>query len=230
MDLGITLYWYAVAIVLYGLLTTIYKSNPFYDAVEGIGIGAAVGLTFWDNYNTIRTQLYIPLADNFATQWWLIFAALLGISYFFLYIRSLSEIFRFVSVFSLSLSLGQAVRTTTASMWQMVWTAANTQDLGYIVVWVFFILSMIYFIYAKKLEGPLAIPREIGRWLLVFELGALITPLYFRGVEAILGWTYKVNTSPAWWIPYAIFAVIAVDALNSKYHFITRRQEETART
>lgn len=226
MDIYYTIFYFALAFVLYGLLTTIYRTNPFYDAIEGLGIGAAVGSTLWNQLNQANTQLYIPITSNFGANWYLIFAVLLGAFNFFVYIRRYVEIFRFVAIIALAISIATTVRTNTAVFWQMVWYSAQLQvDPMYIFVWITFIGSMFYFIYAKKLDKPFAIPREIGRWFIVFELGALLTPLFFRGVEAMIGWTYRINTSPAWMVPYIVFAFVALDALNSKYHFLGKQKE-----
>lgn len=225
-----TLFWIATAFVLYGILSTIYRTNPFYDSVEGIGIGAAVGMAFWDNFKTIHTQLYLPITTNFGANWWLIFAILLGVLHFFLYIRSLIEVFRFAAVVVLSISIATIVRTNTAAIWQQVWSSARLYDFSYFVLFICFLFGVLYFIYSRKLEKPLRVPREIGRWIMVFSLGALLTPMYLRYVEAMIGWTYKINVSPAWWVPYVVFAGIAVDALNRKYKFLTKSKEIPAKT
>jgi len=229
MDIWYTLFYFALAFVLYGLLTTIYRTNPVYDAIEGIGIGAAVGSLLWNNINNFNTQLWRPITTNFNANWFLIFAIILGAANFFVYVRRYVEIFRFAAIISLAISIATTVRTNTAVFWQMVWYSAQMQqDIMYIFVWITFIGGMFYFLYSKKLDKPLSVPREIGRWFLVFELGALLTPLFFRGTEAMLGWTLRINSSPAWMVPYLIFAGVALDALNSKYKFLSRGKTVTA--
>lgn len=229
MDIIEYLFWIGTATMLYTILSTIYRTNAAYDIAEGLGIGAGVGVTFWTNYQTVYTQLYMPITTNLFANWWLFFAVAMGVLHFCLYVRRLIEVFRFVAIASLSISIATVVRTNSAAIWQQIYVSAQLKDFSYIFIWIFFLFGMLYFIYSRKLERPLAVPREIGRWVMVFSLGALLTPMYLRYVEAMIGWTYRINVSPAWWVPYVVFAVIVVDALNRKYKFLTGRTEVIAK-
>lgn len=219
-------FWIAIALMAYGMLTILYKMNPLYDLVEGIGMGAMVGVSVLTNSQTVWTQVLLPLQTNFVSNWWVLFAVALGALFFCLYIRSVVEIFRFASSFVLAINLATIVRTNSTAIWAQVTASSQILNFSYLVLWLFFIFGCFYFIYSKKLEKPLGIPREIGRWVMIFELGALLTPMYLRYVEVAIAWTLRINASPAWFVPFLIFAIIAVDAINGKLGLIKRQPKE----
>lgn len=232
MDYTITdwLYGLSNAIVIFGILSSIYKSNPIYDYIEGMGMGAATAGTVWSSITSVNTQILRPLQTNFTANWWVLIAAVFGFLFFTLFVRQLIEVFRFVSTIALATGLALTIRTAAATMWSEVTSSSHIYDFSYAVLWLFFCFGVLYFIYGKKLDKPMRIPREIGRWAMIFELGTLLTPMYLRYVETSIGWTIKVLDSPAWFIPFIFGAAVLIDIMNNKYKFLTRSKEAVAQT
>lgn len=174
------LVWIPSALIIFGIMSTLYKMNPIYDLMEGIGMGATASYNVASALLSMNNQLIRPLTANFAANWWVMFAVIYGLLHFTLYVRSLIEVFRFVSIVTLSVNVGSAVRTNAAAIWNQVIASARIQDFSYFVLWICFFFATIYFIYGKKVDKALSYPRKIGRWVIIFELGALLTPMFLR--------------------------------------------------
>jgi len=226
MELLETLMWYGVALAMYGVLSTLYRMNPLYDTVEGLAMGSAGAVTLFSNFNTINTSIYLPLTRNFATNAWLLIAVTFGLLYFTVYTPRFRELFRFVSAIGVGVVMAVTVITNSTAIWQQVYRSAQVSDIGFAIVWIFFIFGTFYFIYAQKFEKALTIPRNLGRWVLVFGLAAQASPMWMRYGEDLIGWSVKVYQSPAWWIPYLVFAFIAIDALGRKFGLFGKPKQQ----
>lgn len=213
------------AVIIYGLLTILYKPNPLYDSIEGFCFGCNAAGTVVSQIVTIESSLVLPLTTNFANQWWLLFGWALGLCFISLYFRKYIELFRFASAVVLAVNIAQTVRSNAQVIWSEVSTAGTLYNISYVVLWLFFIGGIFYYIYARKLEKPLAIPREIGRWIVVFELGAVVSPLYMRYVDTAIYWTITVQQSPCWWVPIVIGVIVLLDAANNKYGLFGKKAQ-----
>ncbi|MDQ1281372.1 MAG: hypothetical protein QG670_2637 [Thermoproteota archaeon] len=223
MDIWETFMWFSIAIVQYAILSTIYKENWFYNAVEGLCLGAICGFTIFDNLLIINNNIIRPIQTAYANNWWLIFSIILGGLFMTLYVRRLINVFRLVQTITLTLLLALIVRTNSGAVWAQVTASSTIYDFSYFALWLTFIFGSIYFVYSRKLEKITAIPREIGRWVIVFELGALLMPMYLRYCDGAIGWTVKLNNSPAWWVPFVAGAAVLIHAIATKYGLIGRR-------
>jgi len=228
MELSETIMWYAIALLVYGVWSTIYRMNPLYDAVEGIAMGSATSSGILGNWTSIETNIITPIQSNFAANSWLLLAVVFGLCYFFIYVRRYIAIFRFVSGITMAVSIAFVVRTNAAAIWAQVISSARVTDIGTFAVFLVFVSGVFYFIYGRKTEKFLSLPRVAGRWAMVFALGALLTPMFLRYLENYVGWSVKIKNSPAWWIPYVIFAYIVIDAVRRRSS--TKRQEIAAKT
>jgi len=224
--------WIGVALVQWIMLSTIYKENPFYDIVEGLSLGATVGMSIMDNWNNLQNLVLRPIYNQPSTSLWVVIALIWGLLYFTRYFRRLIEVFRFLTAFSLAISVALSARTVAATGWaQVTGSVAQLKDFNGFIVWLFFIGGMFYYVFGKKLGKPLAPVLVFGRWVMIWTIGALLTPMGFRYFEAGITWSIQINNSPAWWIPFAVFAIIVVDALNDKYRFFGKaKQIEAQRT
>lgn len=221
------LLWIAVAIIQWGILSSLYKENPFYDLVEGLGMGATAATVILDNWATVNTQIYLPLVNQWATQWWVVLSIVLGLMYFTMFARRLVEIFRVVAMYALAIEIGLAVRTYVSTAFTQVTQMSVITDIGTLVAWIMFWGGILYYIWSAKIArtrvgGAL---YSIGRWIMIIEVGTLFAPMFFRYVEIGARWTVQINESPGWWVPFVVFAGIAVDALNQKYKFIGGHKE-----
>jgi len=230
MTLTDTLTWFAIAILQWGIYSSVYKENAFYDIAEGLALGATAGISVMDNLNNANSLILLPLQNNFSTYWWVIFSVILGLLYFTVYIKRAIEVFRLVTIFVLSIEVGLLARTYASAGWAQVTGVAKVLNFNSLVVWILCIGGFCYFIFSRKLEKPFRIPREFGRWVMIFEIGVLLTPMFLRYVEGGINWQVQINASPAWMVPFVVFAVVLVDALNGKYGFYGKKTAAQVKT
>jgi hypothetical protein len=177
--------WVWVASILtLAIYSFLYKDNPFYKVAEYIFVGISAGywaVFLWWNY--AYPNLFVPLGEG---NYWNIIPILLGFMMFTQLSKRTSWLVRFPLTFVLGVSLGlQIVAAVEGDMVpQLRGTFSpfapgalfNTYDfwtsVGFIVLLVGVLCTLIYFFFSKEHKGILGVGSRIGVYFLMVAFGA----------------------------------------------------------
>jgi hypothetical protein len=175
--------WVAGVLTL-AIYSFLYKDNPFYKVAEYIFVGLSAGywaVFLWWNY--AYPNLFVPLGEG---NYWNIIPILLGFMMFTQLSKKSSWLVRFPLTFVLGVSLGlQIIAAVEGDMVpQLRGTFSpfapgalfNTYDfwtsVGFIVLLVGVLSTLIYFFFSKEHKGILGVGSRIGVYFLMVAFGA----------------------------------------------------------
>jgi hypothetical protein len=175
--------WVAGVLTL-AIYSFLYKDNPFYKVAEYIFVGISAGywaVFLWWNY--AYPNLFVPLGEG---NYWNIIPIILGFMMFTQLSKRTSWLVRFPLTFVLGVSLGlQIIAAVEGDMVpQLRGTFSpfapgalfNTYDfwtsVGYIVLLVGVLSTLIYFFFSKEHKGFLGVGSRIGVYFLMVAFGA----------------------------------------------------------
>ncbi len=183
------------AICTLGLYSVLYKENKLYRLFEHIFLGLATGymiaITWTD---VLLPKWWTPLADK--GQWWLIFAMIVGLTYYFIYSRRYNWIARLMIGFFLGVASGRYFQAFVNDTWPQipasfkpviphgaVAAAAGSpaikaltlpDAINNIIFMLILLCVMSYFFFSFDLKSPvLKGTAKLGRWMLMFSFGAI---------------------------------------------------------
>ncbi|MDZ4722820.1 MAG: hypothetical protein SGI97_02780 [candidate division Zixibacteria bacterium] len=185
-DFGV---WVA-ALLTIGILSFLYKDNPFYKLCESIFIGVSAGywaiLYYFDNLYKKMYEGIVPKGDA-EPNYWLIGGAVLGIMMLF----RLSSKAGWIARWPLAFIVG-----ATAGLYMMIYFVSNalnqvastimpviTRDpsslsilwvetIGTLVIAIGVITGLIYFFFSKEHRGAFGGAARIGIYFLMVTFGA----------------------------------------------------------
>jgi hypothetical protein len=175
--------WIAGILTL-AIYSFLYKDNPFYKVAEYIFVGISAGywaVFLWWNY--AYPNLFVPLGEG---NYWNIIPILLGAMMFTQVSKRTSWLVRFPLTFVLGVSLGlQLVAAVEGDMVPQLqgtfspfskgalfitydfWTS-----IGYIVLLVGVLATLVYFFFSREHKGMLGAGARIGIYFLMVAFGA----------------------------------------------------------
>jgi hypothetical protein len=175
--------WIAGILTL-AIYSFLYKDNPFYKVAEYIFVGISAGywaVFLWWNY--AYPNLFVPLREG---NYWNIIPILLGAMMFTQVSKRTSWLVRFPLTFVLGVSLGlQLVAAVEGDMVPQLrgtfspfskgalfitydfWTS-----IGYIVLLVGVLATLLYFFFSREHKGMLGAGARIGIYFLMVAFGA----------------------------------------------------------
>lgn len=200
-----------IAVIYYGLLTSLYKDNPIYTFVEPLVVGALLGNEVAVNLTRIQTSVLGPLA---AGNLILIGTVVVGVLYFFILSPRLSAGYRLVCVLSLAATFGleQSSSWTTAYLTNMMW-ATSVTDISSLLLVIGVVTTVIYFTFSRKMEAPLRHIRTVGKVFLFAFFGISVGTMWWRYTNKAIGLAMQAITPPGIYVPFLIALYIALDAL-----------------
>ncbi len=178
--------WAGVACTL-AIFSLLYKENPVYRFFEHLFIGLATGYALSVTWNEIlRPKWWEPMAGSGAEggQWWLMFAFLLGLLYYTLYIRKLAWMSRLLIGVMMGVGAGLAFQGFVSTYSPQIAAAFTPllpgQGLSVFqlfnnwVILLTLIAVMTYFFFAFEQQNK-AVQKtaKAGRWLLMISFGAI---------------------------------------------------------
>lgn len=178
------------------IFSFLYKDNPFFRFAEalfaGISLGYYIGITF---DQVFKPNLWEPLTRDFATQWHLLFPALIGLNLYSRYIPKIAWAARsslafyvgyYVSVNMLQKLQGEVLPQSSATMIHLIDnTALGT--LNAIVVFVGVISVLVYFFFSVEHRGVTKGISRMGIWYLMIGFGAAFGYTVMGRISLLIG-------------------------------------------
>jgi len=178
-----------------GLYSVLYKENRLYRLFEHLFLGLATGFmvaNIWTD--VVRPKWWIPMWDQ--GQWWLIFALVAGLLYYFIYSKKHNWMARLIIGFFMGVASGQAFQVFVNDTWPQIpgsfkpliphaAIAAGaghpkiaevtfTDALNNLIFVVVLACVMSYFFFSIEQKNPVVRgSARVGRWLMMFAFGAI---------------------------------------------------------
>jgi hypothetical protein len=190
--------WIAGILTL-AIYSFLYKDNPFYKVAEYIFVGISAGywaVFLWWNY--AYPNLFVPLGEG---NYWNIIPIMLGAMMFTQISKRTSWLVRFPLTFVLGVSLGlQLVAAVEGDMVPQLqgtfspfskgalfitydfWTS-----IGYIVLLVGVLATLIYFFFSREHRGVLGAGARIGIYFLMVAFGASFGYTIMARISLLIG-------------------------------------------
>jgi len=185
------------------ILSFLYKDNPFFRFAEslfaGMSLGYYIGIV---TENTLRPNLFRPLAENFSGNAYLLIPMALGIMLYFRYIPNIAWLARialavyigyYVGVYLMQKLHGDILfqsRDTIVSL-----TVGGTETLWNIIMMVGVFSVLIYFYFSAEHKGALGKVSRLGIYFLMISFGASFGYTIMARISLLMGrFSFLVNT------------------------------------
>ncbi len=203
--------WVAALLTL-GILSFLYKDNPFFRFTEalfaGVSLGYYVGITM---DNTLIPNLFRPLIRDFGTNFFLVIPALLGIMLYTRYIPKISWIGRFslaafigyyAGVIMLQKLHGEVLPQMKNTFLPL--NGFNVEMLNNLVIIIGVLTVLVYFFFSVEHKGALKPVSKIGIYFIMLSFGAAFGYTVMGRISLLIGrMDFLINQ----WIMGTIHAV-----------------------
>lgn len=184
------------AFLTLGIVSFLYKDNPWYKLSEAIFVGISAGywfvILFWDNlYGKFWTGVFPPEQVNEAGEiitaqpdYWLIVGAALGVLMLLRLIPGIGWISRWPLAFIIGSTSGlylinyfssnmmRQVQGTIMPLFGTNFDAGLYQSIGNIVIAVGTFSGLVYFFFSKEHRGAFGMTAKVGIFFLMITFGA----------------------------------------------------------
>lgn len=187
--------WLAAFLTL-GIVSFLYKDNPWYKLSEAIFVGISAGywfaVLFWDNlYGKLWVGIFPEKEVNEAGEvvsqapdYWLIVGGVLGVLMLMRLIPKIGWISRWPLAFVVGATSGlylinyftsnmmQQVRATIVPLFGTDFSASASEAIGVIVIAIGTITGLVYFFFSKEHRGAFGATAKVGIFFLMVTFGA----------------------------------------------------------
>ncbi len=178
--------WIAALLTL-GILSFLYKDNPFYKVSESIFIGVSAAYWFvYMIYNVIKPNLIVNLRMG---QWWYAFAGILGIMMLLRLVPKIGWLSRWAVAFMIGTGAGLnfIVYLQSNVMKQIKGTLVPLNSIGNIVMIVGVVTGLIYFFFSAEHKGLFGGAAKVGIWFIMVSFGASFGYTVMARISLLIG-------------------------------------------
>ena len=215
---------YLHTFVFFAAYSVLYKNNPMYRFTQSLVVGIGAGYLLVAQIDAFNRGVVQTMLKGGGSQAPLILAWIIGIGYIFIFIPKLINIYRAVSIITLTVGIGVVLPYGPAIFWtatqgyaqgalSFVTKGLTVATLGALAAAVAYGLGMSYFFFTSVTDKPTAPFRRAGRVVLLIYTAMCIS-MTALGKITIVQW--KVLDSiqgipPTWWIPLLMFVAMLID-------------------
>ena len=177
---SIDLMWNGLgALITLAIFSFLFKDNLVYKFVERLWVGVTTG--YWTMllfHTSFTDKVWVPLTENFSTQWIYLFPVMLGILMWFRMSRKYGFLARYALAFYIGISTGVFIPLTikTAILFQLQGTIrpidASFDGIMFAIAFIGVLCSLSYFFFSREHKGILGVSSKIGIYTLMIGFGA----------------------------------------------------------
>jgi hypothetical protein len=181
------------ALIMITALSLVYKRNLGFVALENGMVGAIVGITVAQQWQSI-VQSTIPKfnAGDYTVIWPIIY----GMAFISVLSRRTRYINRLVTVIMLTVTLGVSLPQQYYNIYKISLGYTGWTDPSRIAMSILFICAVTFFIFGKKTSRPLRIPMVIGSYAIYTYCALMTSAVVFLGADNIIGIGYDMVRNP----------------------------------
>lgn len=226
---------YLNTFIFFAAYTVLYKHNPVYRIAQSLIVGVGAGYLFVSQLNafnrTVASQTFVDgqLNASMIAPW------IIGIGYLAIFSQKTINIYRFMSILTLTVGMGVALPYGPAVFWTVTKSYAenafnfitdgiSVASIGAVVTALSYIFGLSYFFFSDVASKPTEIPRKLGRIvLLIYTAMTIVTTAL--GKVNLVQWKMldAIQGVPAtWWIPALMFVAMLIDHFYPLKNLISR--------
>jgi hypothetical protein len=193
--------WIAAFLTLC-IFSFLYKDNPFFRFAEALFAGVSLGYYIGQTADqTLKPNLVLPLARDFAGNWDLVLAALIGLNLYNRYIPRVAWMARFslaiyvgyyTGINMVQKLQGEVIPQAGATMANLIPRTSDgalqlTGALDALLMFVGVLSVLIYFFFSLEHKGAVGRVSRLGIWFLMLGFGAAFGYTVMGRVSLLIG-------------------------------------------
>jgi len=226
---------YLNTFIFFGAYTVLYKNNPVYRITQSLVVGVGAGYLLIAQINAfdrgVVQQTFVDGNLNVA----MLLPWIMGLAYLCIFVPRLINVYRAVSILTLTVGMGVVLPYGPALFWTVSQTYAQNAlnfisdgitvaTIGNLVTAISYVLGLSYFFFTDYASKPTTTFRSLGRVVLLVYTAMCITTTALGKINLV---QWKVLDTlqgyPAtWWIPALMFIVMLVDNFYPLKNLISR--------
>jgi len=226
---------YLNTFIFFAAYTVLYKNNPVYRIAQSLIVGVGAGYLLVANINAfdrgVISQTFVDgnLNVEMLLPW------IMGLAYLCIFSPRLINVYRAVSILTLTVGMGVVLPYGPALFWTITQTYAENAlnfisqgitvaTIGNLVTAISYALGLSYFFFTDYASKPTTEFRKLGRVVLLVYTAMTITTTALGKINLV---QWKVLDTlqgyPAtWWIPALMFIAMLVDHFYPLKNLISR--------
>jgi hypothetical protein len=215
---------YLNTFIFFAAYTVLYKNNPVYRIAQSLVVGVGAGYLLIAQINAFNRGVASQTIVDGQIQLAMLIPWILGILYVCIFIPRLINVYRFVSILTLTVGMGVVLPYGPALFWTVTKGYAqnalnflseglSVSTFGQLLTAIAYGLGLSYFFFTDYAAKPTTTARSLGRVVLLIYTAMTITTTALGKVN-LVQWKMldAINGVPAtWWIPALMFIVMLID-------------------
>jgi hypothetical protein len=226
---------YLNTFIFFAAYTVLYKNNPVYRIAQSLVVGVGAGYLLIAQINAFNrgvvSQTFVDGNLNVA----MLLPWIMGIAYLCIFVPRLINVYRAVSILTLTVGMGVVLPYGPALFWTVsksyaqnalnfIGDGVTVATIGNLVTAICYVLGLSYFFFTEYASKPTTTFRSLGRIVLLVYTAMTITTTALGKINLV---QWKVlNTLqgvPAtWWIPALMFIAMLIDHFYPLKNLISR--------
>jgi hypothetical protein len=215
---------YLNTFIFFSAYTVLYKNNPVYRFTQSLIVGVGAGYLLMANinafYRSVASQTFVDgsLNTSMLIPW------ILGIGYLCIFVPRLIDVYRAVSILTLTVGMGVVLPYGPALFWTVTKTYSrnalnflaegfSVATFGSLITAIAYVLGLSYFFFTDVASRPTTQFRKLGRVVLLVYTAMTITTTALGKIN-LIQWKVldTLNGVPStWWIPALMFIIMLID-------------------
>ncbi len=215
---------YLNTFIFFAAYTVLYKNNPVYRIAQSLVVGVGAGYLLVANINAFNRGVVTQTFVDGGLNWAMLIPWILGIGYCTIFIPKLINVYRAVSILTLTVGMGVVLPYGPALFWTVTTGYARnalnilsegftTASFGQLLTAIAYALGLSYFLFTDYAAKPTTTFRNLGRVVLLIYTAMTITTTALGKIN-LVQWKVldTLNGVPAtWWIPALMFVIMLID-------------------
>jgi hypothetical protein len=215
---------YLNTFIFFAAYTVLYKNNPMYKLTQSLIVGVGAGYLLISNIDAFNRGVVMNMFVDGNLDYALLLPWIMGLAYLCIFIPKLINVYRAVSILTLTVGMGVVLPYGPALFWTIsVGYAQNALNFlsegfsvttfGQLLTAVAYALGLSYFFFTDYAAKPTTQFRKMGRVVLLVYTAMTITTTALGKIN-LVQWKVldTIQGVPAtWWIPALMFIVMLVD-------------------
>jgi hypothetical protein len=215
---------YLNTFIFFAAYTVLYKNNPVYRIAQSLVVGIGAGFLLVANINAFNRGVIQQTFVNGGLNFAMLLPWILGLAYLCIFIPSLINVYRAVSILTLTVGIGVVLPYGPALFWTVsvgyaqnalnfITEGLSTSTIGQLFTAIAYVLGLSYFFFTDYAAKPTTMFRRGGRVVLLIYTAMCITTTALGKIN-LIQWKVldTIRGVPAtWWIPILMFVVMLID-------------------
>ncbi len=215
---------YLNTFIFFAAYTVLYKNNPMYKLTQSLIVGVGAGYLLISNIDAFNRGVVMNMFVDGNINFAMILPWVMGLAYLCIFIPKLINVYRGVSILTLTVGMGVVLPYGPALFWTTtVGYAQNALNFlsegfsvstfGQFLTAVCYALGLSYFFFTDYAAKPTTTFRKLGRVVLLVYTAMTITTTALGKINLV---QWKVldtlqGVPATWWIPALMFIVMLID-------------------